>query len=122
MLKKELKQFVRSRVNLLFVIAAPVILILIFSSLMSNYVGNNTNNEVLKGKLVYYINNTTGESANSIVQFRNFEETAEKDVGIEFKEISNIQQGRNDVKRQEALAVITVNDSGYDIYRNDFNE
>lgn len=90
MLKKELKQFVRSRVNLLFVIAAPVILILIFSSLMSNYVGNNTNNEVLKGKLVYYINNTTGESANSIVQFRNFEETAEKDVGIEFKEISNI--------------------------------
>ena len=122
MLKKELKQFVRSRVNLLFVIAAQVILILIFSSLMSNYVGNNTNNEVLKGKLVYYINNTTGESANSIVQFRNFEETVEKDVGIEFKEISNIQQGRNDVKRQEALAVITVNDSGYDIYRNDFNE
>lgn len=47
---------------------------------MSNYVGNNTNNEVLKGKLVYYINNTTGDSANSIVQFRNFEETAEKDV------------------------------------------
>lgn len=78
MLKKELKQFVRSRVNLLFVIAAPVILIFIFSSLMSNYVGNNTNNEVLKGKLVYYINNTTGDSANSIVQFRNFEETAKK--------------------------------------------
>ncbi len=117
--KKEIKQFFRNKLNLAFVFLAPIILIAVFSLVMKNYIGNKTNNEVISGKTVYYIMNDDGEYAE---KFADFSKSVAERFGIKMEETTDYESSVENVKKQEALAVITINEAGCDYYRCSFNE
>lgn len=119
--KKEFIQLFRKRTNLAFVILGPIALVLIFSLLMSNYIGNNTNNEKLQGQTVYYIDNTA-KTGSYYDQFMNFSGVTAEKTGVVYKESDDFEKCRDSVDHQKALAVITVNEDSYDYYRCEFNE
>lgn len=117
--KKELKQLFHNKLNLAFIFLAPIILIAIFSFLMKDYIGSKTGNEAISGKTVCYIMNDDGEYAE---RFAEFSEKMHDGFGIEFDEAKDYDSAVERVKKQEALAVITINSSGCEYYRCSYNE
>ncbi len=120
MMKKELRLFVKNKVNLAFVVIVPIVVVLIFSALMDNYIGNNTNTEELGGKVVCVVNKAQ-EDSSFLADFRSFAETSSRDLGIVYEEHSDYDEAVKMTDKQDAIAVVTVEDDGISLYRTAFN-
>lgn len=120
MMKKELRLFVKNKVNLAFVIIVPIVVVLIFSALMDNYIGNNTNTEELSGKVVCLVNKAQ-EGNEYLEDFRRFADTSSRELGIVYEEYSDYDKAVEKTDKQDAIAVVTVEDDGVSLYRTAYN-
>lgn len=116
---KELKQMFRDKTCIIFMIIAPIVLVLVFSYIMKDYINNKTNNEVLDGEKVYYLMETDGENKE---KFEAFMQDISDELGVVFESADDAETAKENVKRQEGFGLVTVTDDGFDYYRSEFNE
>lgn len=118
MLKKEIIQFSRDFPNLVFMFVAPILLIFIMSSIFSNVIGN-TNSIKEVGKVLYIVE----DKKENFETFKAFQEIINSSyTEINFIEVYDYNQGVERVNEQEAYAVITIDQNGFEYYRSPYNE
>ncbi|WLV24557.1 ABC transporter permease [Aciduricibacillus chroicocephali] len=102
---KQIKHDVRDIRSFLFMLAFPIVLMVILGSALSNVF----NNEIELGEMnVLYKDNTRNELG---VAFKAFAVKAEES-DIHFKEIQNIEKARNKVKAGKVDAYLVLNKNG----------
>lgn len=114
MLKKEFKQVLRSKRNLIFMFVFPIVLITTLSVGLKNMMtssdlfGTGDNNSK-----VYYT--LEGDSKYN-EGFLAFKEGVENSVNIKFEETSSLDKVEDEVDKYDALVHIDVNDNGFELY------
>ena len=120
---KEIKQFFRKPFNVLFMLIAPLVLILLMGYAMSNVIGESgeeKNQENATNTVLYIIDdNSKNEYQEKFIQFENY---IEDETNIIFKQISNYEEGCQQVDKQKAIALIKVSQDGFYYYRSPYNE
>ncbi|XID90453.1 ABC transporter permease [Paenibacillaceae bacterium WGS1546] len=116
-LKKDIRQFSRRKANVLFMFLVPIVLIILMSYSLDRYMEGNVGT-FQDGRILYMVN-TENEHLN---QFTIFKEQISSDTGVQFEEIHSYEDGVERVNRQEAYAVISIHEQGFDYYRSPYNE
>lgn len=116
-LKKDIRQFSRRKANILFMFLIPIVLIVLMSYSLDRYMEGNVGT-FQDGRILYMVN-TENQHMN---QFTIFKEQISSDTGVQFEEIHSYGDGVERVNRQEAYAVISIHEQGYDYYRSPYNE
>lgn len=114
MLKKEFKQMLRSKKNLIVMFLFPIILITTLSIGLKNMMASKdifgSGNEYSK---VYYTINGNTKYAQGFLEFK---EGVEEAVNIKFEETSSLDMVEDEVDKYNALVHIEVNDSSFNLY------
>ena len=114
MLKKEFKQLLRSKKNLIFMFIFPIVLITTLSVGLKNMMapqdlfGSGDN----YSKVYYTIEGDTKYEQG----FLAFKEGVEKSLNIKFEETSSLDKVQDDVDKYDALVHIDVKDNGFELY------
>ncbi len=118
LMKKELKVYLSSKVNLVFLIILPILFIGLFSVALKNYIGADYGT-FEDGKVFWYESVTDGEYAE---RFTLIKDNISEATGVTFEKVTDLEQAKNDVDKSKAFGVITVKADGYDYYRSPYNE
>ncbi|EKQ50881.1 MULTISPECIES: ABC transporter permease [unclassified Clostridium] len=114
MLKKEYKQMLGTKRNLIFMFLFPIILITTLSVGLKNLMTSGdifgSGNEYSK---VYYTINGDTKYEHGFLEFKKGVEEA---VNIKFEETSSLNIVKDEVDKYNALVHIEVNDSGFKLY------
>lgn len=114
-LKKEIKQFLRSKGNIVMLFVFPVILITTLSvglkDMMSNMEG--IFGKESKTSKVYYSLEDESEYKEGFLAFK---KGVEDNINIKFEETSSIDNVIDDVDSHEALAYIDIKKNGFELY------
>lgn len=117
---KEMKQFFRRPFHVVFMLATPILLILLMGFAMSNMIGNKNTMSDSKTTVLYLIEDgTNSEYLTKISEFRKY---VENEMNITWKEIDNFDIGSQEVDRQAAVGLIKVSSEGFYYYRSPYNE
>ena len=112
LLKKELKQFFRSKGDIVMLFVFPIVLISVLSVGLKDIMRGNV--DVFKDNVVYY-NISEGKYEDG---FNMFMQTLHKEHDVEFKEARSVKDAKKQVDKRKALIYISIDDNGYSIYRN----
>jgi ABC-2 type transport system permease protein len=116
-IKKDFRQFTRQKSNVIFMFLVPIVLILLMSYSLDRYMEGRVGT-FQHGKALYVVNT----EKEYLQQFSAFKEQYQADTGVMFEKIDSYEEAVNKVNRQEAYAVITIHDGGFDYYRSPYNE
>lgn len=109
---KEIKQFFRKPFNVLFMLAAPVVLILLMGYAMSNLIGSAETESSSPELKVLYL--TEKDSPSQYEQkFTAFQKYITASMNISFKETDSFVQGCQEVDKNKAAALIKVSTDGF---------
>lgn len=118
---KELKIFFRSKGDVLFVLLFPIILITLMSYAMQSMIGGSSNLE-MEGTRILYVDESS-EGSENMKKFEVFAEKTENgSIKVDEIQPEDIAQGKREVINQDACALITITDDGFDYYRSPYNE
>lgn len=118
---KEIKQFFRKPFNVLFMLAAPVILILLMSYAMSNLIGTAKTESSSPNIKVLFLSDKDAP-AQFIHKFSVFQEYAADNIDVLFVEADSFSDGCQEVDKNKAAALIKISADGYYYYRSPYNE
>lgn len=112
LLKKELKQFFRSKGDLIMMFVFPLVLISVLSIGLEDIMKGNV--DVFEDNVVYY------NVSESIYEegFNMFMSTLHEEYDVTFKEAKSVKEAKKQVDNRKALIYISIEDDGYSIYRN----
>lgn len=112
MIEKELKQFFRNKGSVIMLFIFPMALITCLSFSLKSFMGGNL--DIFSDKKVLYTieNKSRYEDGFSALR-KGFEE----DTGLVFEEVINKEEAKTLVDEDEAIALVTINENGYDYYR-----
>jgi ABC-2 type transport system permease protein len=114
MLKKEFKQVLQAKKNLVFMFIFPIILITTLSVGLKNLMTSSdifgSGNEY--SKVYYTINGITRYEYG----FLEFKKGVEEAVNIKFEETSSLDMVKDEVDKYNALVHIEVNETGFKLY------
>ena len=114
MLKKEFKQAIKGKKNLILMFIFPIVLITTLSvglkSMMTSQDIFGSGDEY--SKVYYTIEGDTKYNEG----FLAFKEGVEDAVNIKFEETSSLDKVKDEVDKYDALVHIDVNDSGFELY------
>ncbi|MBG9795932.1 hypothetical protein ABD76_27200 [Paenibacillus dendritiformis] len=116
-LKKDFRQFTRRKANVIFMFLVPIVLILLMSYSLERYMEGRVGT-FYEGRALYVVN----EENDNLQKFNAFKDQVHADTGIRFEKVNSYEEAVNQVNRQEAYAVITIHDRGFDYYRSPYNE
>lgn len=111
---KEIKENLTDKKAMTMMVLFPILLMTILGFAFS---GTFNDNFKLKYVIVIYTDNGNKEISSG---FKNFIDKG-KEIGIEFKEIKNIDQGINDIKNAKYSDYIVLKNDNITIYKNDRN-
>ena len=117
-IKKELKTLFVSKGNLVFMFLLPIMLISIFSFALGDYVKAEYRT-FDNGRILFYNENASEKNINRFNLIYNKIKSA---TGVEFEQVSNIEEAKKKVESSEAFGLITVTDNGFEYFRSEFNE
>ena len=114
MLKKEFKQMLRSKRNLIFMFIFPIVLITTLSVGLKNMMTSGdifgSGNEYSK---VYYTIDGDTKYEHGFLEFK---QGVEEAINIKFEESSSLDMVKDEVDKYNALVHIEINDSGFKLY------
>jgi ABC-2 type transport system permease protein len=114
MVKKELKQFYRSKGNLIIMFLFPIILITTLSVGLKDMMSNNTifkeDDETAK---VYY---TVEDNSQYKEGFLAFKEGVSGSINVKFQEVSSLNSVKDDIDNYNALFYVKVGTDGFSLY------
>lgn len=117
-LKKELKVYFSSKMNIVFMVILPLLFIGLFSVALKDYIGADYGT-FDNGKVFYFMNT---DDAAAEERFSEITERLEAASEVVFEQVGDLEQAKNDVEASKAYGVITVNADVYDYYRSPYNE
>ncbi|MGL5084585.1 MAG: hypothetical protein ACRC68_02500 [Clostridium sp.] len=117
MVQKELKQFFRDRGEVIMMFIFPIALIACLSFSLKSFMGGNI--DVFSDKKVLY---TIEKNSNYEEGFNKFKEEFQKETTLKFEESINKEQSITSVDKYEAIALVTINENGYEYYRSSDGE
>lgn len=114
LLKKEIMQFSRDKGNVIMMFIFPILLITVLGYALDSIMSSSY--DIFKdGKVYYYVQ---GESDYE-EGFKEFANGFEKDFeDVKFIEIKNIDKAKEDVNKNTAYGLITIDNDGFEYYRN----
>lgn len=117
MVKKELKQFFRDRGGVIMMFVFPIALIACLSFSLKSFMGGNI--DVFSDKKVLY---TIEKNSSYEEGFNQFKEEFQKQTTLKFEETNNKEEAIALVDKYDAIALVTINENGYEYYRSNDGE
>ncbi len=116
--RKEMKSYFRGIGNWVFVLALPILLILLMSSALDGYM--STDFQTFDGqKVFYYYDQKTEAGEHKVVELQTF---FKQSTGIKLQEITDYKKGVSLVDKSKALGIIKITSDRMDYYRSPYNE
>lgn len=120
LIKKETKQFFKSKINVIVMLIFPVILIFIMGK--SLYGSMEMEKNIFHNKIIYYRINAPIENEVNLQRFYDFMINFEKSTNINFIENKDYKEATNDVNNNKAICFIDIYDSDINYFRNEKKE
>ena len=120
LIKKETKQFFKSKINVIVMLIFPVILIFIMGK--SLYGSMEMEKNIFHNKIIYYRINAPIENEVDLQRFYDFMINFEKSTNIKFIENKDYKEATNDVNNNKAICFIDIYDSDINYFRNEKKE
>lgn len=120
LIKKEVIHFFRNKSNVITMFIFPIVLIVIMGFSLNGLM--NVDKNIFENQKVYYSSNDLKNNNKYLNIFLNFKEECEKLMKIEFVDISDKSEGKENVDNYTALAYIDIKQDNYDFYRNEKKE
>lgn len=112
MIEKELKQFFRNKGTVIMLFVFPIALITCLGFSLKSFMGADV--DVFSDEKVLY----TIESKSRYEEgFNELKKGFEKETGLIFEEITNKEEAMTLVDEYDAIALVTINENGYNYYR-----
>ena len=120
LIKKEILHFFRDKSNVATMFIFPVVLIVVMGFSLNGLM--NVDKNIFENEKVYYKVNDVSEENRYLQIFKSFKENSEKNMKIEFEEILNESEGKNNVNNSLGLAFISIYEDKYNFYRSEKKE
>lgn len=118
LVKKELMHFFKNKMDIVTMVIFPIVLILVMGTSLKGIMNVDTN--IFKDEVVYYSINCKNNTY--IKNFEIIKSNLEKNYNIKFKLIEDIITAKENVNLEKSLAYISINNNGYEFYRNENGE
>lgn len=122
-LKKEIKQFLRSPGDVFLLFAFPIILITTLSVGLKNMMnadGYNIFGENGKPDIVYY--SVSDAESKYLNGFNAFIKGVESELDVKFKKCENLEEVKSKVNDYKALFYVEINSDGFELYSSNKGE
>jgi len=120
LIKKEVKQFFRQKINVIMMIIFPVILIFIMGKSLNGLMTIDAN--IFNNKIIYYRVNAPIENEVDLQRFYDFMIYFEKNTNVKFIENNNYKEVINDVNNNKAICFMDFYDNDINYFRSEKTE
>lgn len=120
LIKKEVKQFFRSKINVIIMLIFPVILIFIMGQSLNGLM--SMDKSIFNNKVIYYRVNAPIENEVDLQRFYDFMIHFEKNTNVKFIEKNNYKEATNDVNNNKAICFMDIYDNDINYFRNEKKE
>ncbi|MDU4861758.1 MAG: ABC transporter permease [Terrisporobacter othiniensis] len=120
LIKKEVKQFFRQRINIIMMIIFPVILIFIMGKSLNGLMTIDEN--IFNNKVIYYRVNAPIENEVDLQRFYDFMIHFEKNTNVKFIENNNYKEVIDDVNNNKAICFMDFYDNDINYFRSEKTE
>ncbi|WP_343346704.1 ABC transporter permease [Terrisporobacter petrolearius] len=120
LIKKEVKQFFRQKINVIMMIIFPVILIFIMGRSLNGLMTIDEN--IFNNKIIYYRVNDPIENEVDLQRFYDFMIHFEKNTNVKFMENNNYKDIINDVNNNKAICFMDFYDNDINYFRSEKTE
>ena len=118
LVKKELMHFFKNKMDIVTMVIFPIVLILVMGTSLKGIMNIDTN--IFKDEVVFYSIDCKNNTYIKI--FEIIKSNLEKNYNIKFKLIEDITYAKENVNLEKSLAYISINNNGYEFYRNENGE
>ena len=115
LVKKELMHFFKNKMDIVTMVIFPIVLILVMGTSLKGIMNVDTN--IFKDEVVFY--SIDCKNNTYIKNFEIIKSNLEKNYNIKFKLIEDIITVKENVNLEKSLAYISINNNGYEFYRNE---
>lgn len=120
LIKKEVKQFFRQKINVIMMIIFPVILIFIVGKSLNGVMTIDKN--IFNNKIIYYRFNAPIENEVDLQRFYDFMIHFEKNTNVKFIENNNYKEVINEVNNNKAICFMDFYDNDINYFRSEETE
>ena len=110
-IKATILNCIRDRKNLIFMIFFPLFLVFLIGSATSNYFDKENNNVAIEDLSIYYIDEGDEKTKEVFNTFIDVVKGSKDLENIELKEISNIDEGKKEVRVNRAILLYLKNNN-----------
>ena len=110
-IKATILNCIRDRKNLIFMIFFPLFLVFLIGSATSNYFDKENNNVAIEDLSIYYIDEGDEKTKEVFNTFIDVVKGSKNLENIELKEISNIDEGKKEVRVNRAILLYLKNNN-----------
>lgn len=120
LIRKEVKQFFRQKINIIMMIIFPVILIFIMGKSLNGLMTIDEN--IFNNKVIYYRVNAPIENEVNLQRFYDFMIHFEKNTNVKFIENNNYKEVIDDVNNNKAICFMDFYDNDINYFRSEKTE
>lgn len=120
LIKKEVKQFFRSKSDVIIMLIFPVILVFVMGKSLNGLMSMDKN--IFNNKIIYYRVNAPINNEKNLQLFYDFMIHFEKSTNIRFVENNKYNDATNEVNNNNAICFIDIYDNGINYFRNEKRE
>ena len=120
LIKKEVKDFFRSKSDVIIMLIFPVILIFVMGKSLNNLMSVEKN--IFNNKNIYYRMNAPINNEKNLQLFYDFMIHFEKKTNVKFIENENYKEAINDVNNNKAICFMDIYDNKINYFRNEKKE
>lgn len=120
LIKKEVRQFFRSKINVIIMLIFPVILIFIMGQSLNGLM--SMDKSIFNNKVIYYRVNAPIENEVDLQRFYDFMIHFEKNTNVKFIERNNYKEATNDVNNNKVICFMDIYDNDINYFRNEKKE
>lgn len=120
LIKKEIIEFFRSKINIVFMFVFPLIIIFIMGKSLGGFIGMDEN--IFNNKTIYYRVNAPIRNEVDLQRFYDFMIHFEKSTNVKFIENNNYKEATNDVNNNKAICFMDIYDNGINYFRSEKQE
>ena len=120
LIKKEIKEFFRSKSDIIVMLIFPLILIFVMGKSLDNLMSVEKN--IFNNKTIYYRINAPINNEKNLQIFYDFMINFEKKTNVKFIENKNYREVINDVNNNKAICFMDIYDNKINYFRNEKKE
>lgn len=120
LIKKEVKQFFRSKSDVIIMLIFPVILVFVMGKSLNGLMSMDKN--IFNNKIIYYRVNAPINNEKNLQLFYDFMIHFEKSTNVRFVENNKYNDATNEVNNNNAICFIDIYDNGINYFRNEKRE